>query len=127
MYATYEYYTNVYGGKMPENSFKSNERKAEAYIRRITYVRGNIFNTELDSVKDAVCAVADVLFSTDSSGTKSVTGAVKSENTDGYSVAYVTEQADGQTREEWIMKKAYDAAYVYLLPTGWLSRKVECT
>ena len=36
------------------------------------------------------------------------------------------EQADGQTMEELIRKKAYEAASTYLLPTGWLSRKVGC-
>ena len=45
---------------------------------------------------------------------------------DGYSVSYAVEQADGQTMEELIRKKAYEAASTYLLPTGWLSRKVGC-
>lgn len=57
---------------------------------------------------------------------KQEAGTVKSENNDGYSVSYAVEQADGQTMEELIRKKAYEAASTYLLPTGWLSRKVGC-
>ena len=30
----------------------------------------------------------------------------------------------GKTAEEIVKKKVYDAVYPYLLPTGWLSRKV---
>ena len=52
--------------------------------------------------------------------------AVKSENNDGYSVSYAVEQADGETEETYLRKKAYDAAYLYLLPTGLLNRKVGC-
>ena len=37
------------------------ERRAEAYIRKLTYVRGDIFAVENTAVKDAVCAVADVI------------------------------------------------------------------
>ena len=75
-------------------------------------------------VKDAVCAVADVYCSYDQK--QASAGMVKSENNDGYSVTYVTEQTDGQTTEEVLRKKAYAAASAYLLPTGWLSRKVGC-
>lgn len=34
---------------------------------------------------------------------------IKSESTDGYSVTYVNEQTDGQTLEELMQKKAYEA------------------
>lgn len=66
-------------------------------------------------------ANGDPLFKSDMQGST-----VKSENNDGYSVSYAVEQADGQTVEELIRKKAYEAASTYLLPTGWLSRKVGC-
>ena len=77
---------------------------------------------ENTAVKDAVCAVADVYYSCKK---KQEAGTVKSESNDGYSVSYAVEQADGQTMEELIRKKAYEAASTYLLPTGWLSRKVK--
>lgn len=125
MYVDYAYYDSEYGGEIiPEKKFSGYERRAEAYIRKITYVRGDIFSTESDMVKDAVCAVADVYCSYDQK--QASAGMVKSENNDGYSVTYVTEQTDGQTAEEVLRKKAYAAASAYLLPTGWLSRKVGC-
>lgn len=122
MYVDYAYYASEYGGEIiPEKKFSGYERRAEAYIRKITYVRGYIFSADSDMVRDAVCAVADVYCSYDQKQ-----AVVKSENNDGYSVTYVTEQTDGQTAEEMLRKKAYAAASTYLLPTGWLSRKVGC-
>lgn len=127
MYADYSYYIKSFGGKMPENKYTEFERISEAYIRSITYINGDIFSKESDEVKMAVCAVADAYYVEDQKKEHSHgCGQIKSENNDGYSVTYVTEQTDGQTSEELMKKKAYDAAYMYLLPTGWLSRKVRC-
>lgn len=124
MYVDYGYYVNLYGGSsISEEDFQVFAHKAEVYIRKLTYVRGDIFAVENDVVKDAVCAVADVyhnILNTQSNGV------VKSENNDGYSVTYVTEQSEGQTSEELFRKKAYEVACAYLLPTGWLNRKVGC-
>ncbi len=74
-------------------------------------------------ITNAVCAAAEVYYEYN---TQQKTGAslVKSENNDGYSVTYVTEQTDGKTAEEVAAKKAYEAVYSYILPTGWLARKV---
>lgn len=124
MYVTYDYYASEFSGKLSEEEFDVAERYAETYIRSVTYVRGDIFATDSDMVRDAVCAVADVYG--DYSKTKAESGVKKSENNDGYSVTFVTEQADGQTVEEVRDKKAHDVARMYLLPTGWLSRKVGC-
>ena len=123
MYVTYGYYADEYGGKfIEEKRFSVMERRAKAYIRQLTYVRGDIFALENDTVKDAVCAAAEVYYQYETN--RKTAGTIKSENTDGYSVTYVTEQTDGKTAEELLKKKAYDAVYPYLLTTGWLSRKV---
>ena len=125
MYVDYEYYLNEYGGtSTPYEQFRATEKKAEAYIKKLTYVRGDIFAIENDAVKDAVCAVTDAYHAY---SIQTQNGTIKSENNDGYSVTYVTEQQDGESLEELIRKKAYAAASTYLLPTGWLSRKVECS
>ncbi len=124
MYVDYQYYRGEYGGnQILEKDFTACVRKAEAYVRQLTYVRGNIFAIKNDVVKDAVCAVAEVYHSFENGKAK---GNVKSENNDGYSVTFASEQVDGQTQEELIRKKAYESAYMYLLPTGWLGRKVGC-
>lgn len=47
MYVDYLYYTGEYGGgQISEEKFDSCVRKAEAYIRQLTYVRGDIFAVE---------------------------------------------------------------------------------
>ena len=128
MYVDYEYYRAEYGGKMPEEAFPAAKRKAEAYIRYLTHLNGDIFSIPNDMVKDAVCAAADVYYVADCwvADDELEVCPVRSENNDGYSVSYVVEQTDGQTAEEAVRRKAYDAVYMYLLPTGWLNRKVRC-
>lgn len=130
MYVDYSYYRDKFGGTMPENSFTMAERRAEAYIRYLTHVNGNIFAQEHDMVKDAVCAAAGIYDQYEQERKRQTAegrpGELKSETIDGYSAAYVTEQADGQTAESVIRKKLYEVVYLYLLPTGWLSRKVRC-
>lgn len=125
MYADYQYYAKDYGGtEIPEESYSRAERWAEAYISKLTYLSGNIFDEPIDAVKDAVCAAAEVYYTCNISSTSH--GTVKSESNDGYSVSFVVEQSDGQTVEALTRRKAYDAVSVYLLPTGWMSRKVGC-
>lgn len=126
MYVDYAYYREKYeGNEISEEAFQNVARKAESHIRCMTYIHGDIFKTDSDVVRDAVCAVSEVCHRQESMR-KSENGPLKSENNDGYSVSYVTEQRDGQTAEELLKKKVYEAAYPYLLPTGWLSRKVSC-
>lgn len=129
MYVDYGYYWVDYGGKMPEEAFPVTERKAEAYIRYLTHLNGDIFSLPNDMVKDAVCAAADVYYAAEQEleqRAEGKAGLVQSENNDGYSVSYAVEQTDGQTAEEVVRRKAYNAVYMYLLPTGWLRRKVGC-
>ena len=130
MYVDYCYYRNEYAGKMPEEFYTAAARQAESYIRYLTHLNGDIFSIDNDMVRDAVCAVADVYYEDmvqrASRAAEGRQGAVKSESNDGYSVTYVVEQQDGQTADATLRRKAYDAAYLYLLPTGWISRKVRC-
>ena len=126
MYVTYSYYKEQYAGSLPEEEFIKAERWSEAYIRNLTYIRGDIFASDLDMIRDAVCAGAEVYASYRRKQESNNGMQIKSESTDGYSVTYVNEQTDGQTLEELMQKKAYEAVKMYLLPIGWLSRKVRC-
>ena len=126
MYVTYLYYKDQYAGSLPEEEFIKAERWSETYIRNLTYIRGDIFASHLDMIRDAVCAGAEVYASYRKKQESNNGMQIKSESTDGYSVTYVNEQTDGQTLEELMQKKAYEAVKMYLLPTGWLSRKVRC-
>lgn len=130
MYADYKFYTERFGGKLTEEEFASCEPKAEAYIRYFLFTNGSVLDKEpVAGVQMAVCAVADVIgeyYSQQESRAASggSGAAVKSESNDGYSVSYAVEQTDGETAEIFLRKKAYDAAYLYLLPLGLLCRKV---
>lgn len=129
-YVDYVYYIESFGGKMPEDDFTLMEKRAEAFIRYLTCFNGDIFAVKNDMVRDAVCAAADVYYTEEQAArvreAEGAAGPKKSENNDGYSVSYVTERKDGQTAEEYLRQKAYQAVYTYLLPTGWLSRKARC-
>lgn len=107
----YKYYTDTFhGNKIPESDFASNEYRAAAYVDKIT--RGRSAGSELDSVKDAVCAAAEVFF------TSGQGEGISSENNDGYSVTYARSSTN-QT-----MSSAYQAARIFL-PGEMLYRGVE--
>lgn len=120
----YSYYRDSFGGTViSAEDFPVYAKRAEAYIRYLTAGRSN--SVDLDVVKDAVCAVCDV-FAADEAQMQADGGREKaSENNDGYSVSYVTEGMDGQTHEEVLRQKAYQAVYPYLAFTGLLNRRVN--
>lgn len=127
MYVSYEFYSQTFGTTIPEADFPKAEAKAEAVIGYLTYINGDIFAKEDNRVKLAVCAAAEVVhyYNTQASANGNQAAGVKSESNDGYSVTYITEGQDGQTAEELLRKKIYEAVRVYLLPTGWLSRVLK--
>lgn len=126
MYVSYDFYSKTFGGLISEDDFPKIEAEAEAAISYLTYVNGDIFAKEDGRVKLAVCAAAEVIHNSKQSNSASGSAGVKSESNDGYSVTYVTEAQDGQTAEAALRKKVAEAVRLYLLPTGWLSRKVGC-
>lgn len=126
MYVSYDFYSETFGGLISEDDFPKIEAEAEAAISYLTYVNGDIFAKEDSRVKLAVCAAAEVIHNSKQSNSASGSAGVKSESNDGYSVTYVTEAQDGQTAEAALRKKIAEAVRLYLLPTGWLSRKVGC-
>lgn len=117
----YGYYRDSFGGtKVPQEDFTKYVRRADAYIRYLT--AGRSVGADLDAVRDAVCAVCEVL-ALNAAQTQADGGREKaSENNDGYAVTYVTEGIAGQTHEEVLHKKAYQAARPYLAFTGLLYR-----
>ena len=124
---SFSYYTGRFGGNMQEDDFLPAERAAEAYIRHLTFPNGNIFAKEDDAVKNAVCAAAEAYHE----AAQMVSGAdgkgpLKSESNDGYSVTYASQGIDGETSEQLQKRKMYAAVRTYLLPTGWLNRRVGC-
>lgn len=118
VYATYEYYVEEYGGTaIPEEAFNKAIRKASRYIDQFTF--GRITEENMDAfpaLPDCACDMADAIYK--SSDKNDSEREKKSENTDGYSVTYVTENVDGKPVEEMLRKKLYAIAGVYLMNTG---------
>lgn len=121
----YAYYRDFFGGAtVLEEEFPIFEKKACAYIRYLTSGRSD--SIVMDAVKDAVCAVCEV-YAAEEARVQAQEGnrrEIASENNDGYSASFVTESQAGQTYEETIRRKTYQAAYPYLAFTGLLNRKV---
>lgn len=107
VYADYDYYLNEYSGNaVAEADFTRLSRQASAYLDSLTC--GKIRGTWVDDsrVKDACCALADILHAQEQ-------GEVASESNDGTSVTYVTSGKTAQNR-------MYDAAVMHLSNTGLL-------
>ena len=134
MYTTYEFYTETYGGSMSEADFTLYEKRAEAQIRYLTMLKGNIFqaitpeDTDYETVCMAVRAAAEAVGSStkQAEGGSTAAGTIKSETTDGYSVTYVTEtENSSKTAEEKLLVKINNVIRPYLLPIGWMGTVVR--
>ena len=116
-YATYDYYANAFGGsKIPEPLFPRCVNLATKYIDQFTF-RRIVEPEEISNLKDCCCDMADTIYQVRFSGSGKEK---KSENTDGYSVTYVTESTDGQSLETTLKGKLYDICKLYLSGTGLL-------
>lgn len=108
VYADYDYYLNEYSGNaVAEADFARLSRQASAYLDSLTY--GKIRGPWVDDsrVKDACCAVAEVMYKQEQGGE------VASESNDGTSVTYVT---SGKSAEQ----EMYYFVVLYLSNTGLL-------
>lgn len=121
-YADYPFYTAEYHGEMDEADFQRHILTASQYIKYMTMGRADEY--EGDELKYAACESADILYSASQSLSES--GEKKSENTDGYSVSYVTQGKDGETSEELSNRKMSGAIRKWLIPTGLLYAGVRC-
>lgn len=122
-YADYAFYTEVYKGKLDQEEFDRNIIKASAYVRRITFGRADQC-ADKEEVKCAACAVCE-MYAEDAKKRSAHKGMnVTSESTDGYSVSFAQEQLAGETVESLLKRKAYEAAEMFLMPTGLLSWEV---
>lgn len=123
LYASYAYYISTYRGNLTEEEFEKSIVPATAHVRRITFGRADQ-NMELDEVKLATCAVCDLLANDEKARSQHSGRTVVSENTDGYSVTYESGRG-GDTADDFLNRKIYKAAELYLEPTGLLYAGVE--
>lgn len=108
VYADYDYYLNEYSGNaVAEADFTRLSRQASAYLDGLTCgkIRGPwVYDSR---VKDACCALADILHAQEQGGE------IASESNDGASVTYV----NSSTTQE---QRLYNIAVMYLSSTGLL-------
>lgn len=127
MYVDFEYYANVFSGSaLTAETFPKAEQEAETYIRYLTYLNGDIFADKAQAgvIKGAVCAAADAYYTAVRESAEG--GNVKSESKDGLAVSFVVARKDGETADDYIKRCMYQVIRIWLLPTGWLSRKAGC-
>ena len=117
IYADFSYYKDTYCGEMAEGDFKRLSRSASAYLDSVTLDRIAAVTDEkiMEEVKEACCAVADVLLQ------KEQRDGIAAESNDGVSVTYATYASETNANE----RRLYQAAVLYLGNTGLLYRGVE--
>lgn len=120
VYATYEYYRNEYYSEaIPQKDFQRVIAKASQYIDYFTFGRITEENKDVfPSLPGCACDMAETIYRMQ--GPNGMSREKKSESTDGYSVTYVTDGADGKTVEDTLKKKLYSIAETYLATTGLL-------
>ena len=125
-YADYTFYVENYGGDLiPDKKYGVAALNATQYIKYVTLGRSEKYVGE--ELKYATCAVAEAYaLAYNLTGSKNAAGQIKSENTDGYSVSYVTQAKDGESQEDLFKRKAYSAIKHWLQGTGLLNRRVGC-
>lgn len=120
-YADYDFYVTEYHGTLSFEDFDRAVVPASAYIKKATLGRSE--KSDCEELKYACCALCDeyksIYLSVDEESGK----AIKSENTDGYSVTYASEATDGTTKEELWSKKAL-ALLRFYLPSWMMSSAV---
>lgn len=122
-YADYEFYTEKAHGRLEKERFEEEVLEASFFLRYLTFGKSDL--VQPDELQYAVCAIAD-MYAAEKKNADSGAGRKKSENIDGYSVTYVTEQKEGETLEDLLSRKASQLARRYLIRTGLLNRKVGC-
>ncbi len=117
VYADKEFYCSTYAGAVPENLLERALVSASRYLHAVTLGKADSF--EGDELKYAVCEAADLYYRICIRQERNI----KSENNDGYSVTYVTEQTDGESLESLFQRQAYGIARKWLLTTGIMNRR----
>lgn len=117
LYADKDFYSRTYGGTLPDNVQERSLMNASRYLHTVTLGKADAF--EGDELKYAACETADLYYRICIEQKKNI----RSENNDGYSATYVTEQTDGESLENLFQRQAYGIARKWLLTTGIMNRR----
>ncbi len=114
-YADYQYYTNTYlGNAIDQKDFDRLAKLASIHIDRITFDRASV-NTEFtNEIKEAMCAVAELLNEMEIDGGSGI----QSEKVGNLSITYGQNSPKQQSK----MKRIFEAAKLYLDNTGLMYR-----
>lgn len=117
MYADYTYYVDEFHGTKikDKESFEKYERRAEILLNKLTLNRCKTMGNPGKRVKDAVCEATEAYYDKLRKNRSGIT----SENIDGYSASYSTEEASGAMAD----KSAARVIRFYLEGTGLLLRR----
>lgn len=120
-YADYTYYVdNFKGAAVSEADFPAAAERASEYIDYITRGRAT---ADMDAVKRACCAMAEIYHAMVKAQTAGVgSGAVAQETVGSYSVTY----RSGSDVEAGYRQSLYRAAQMYLAHTGLMYRGGGC-
>lgn len=112
MYVDYNYYKNVYSGKVAEEVFNNLQIRAKALVDYYTFNRVDDLPVINDDVKLAVCELVDLLLEQDKAGDK----LIESESVGSYSVKYKADSLVSNT------SKQRQVIYKYLAHSNMLYR-----
>ena len=125
-YADYIYYATVYmGGSLTEDIFPALAVKASAYVDYVTMGRAkNAFGDAADAVKNAVCALAEII--QDSNKLNAVSTdterAVSSETVGAWTRSFDSKNVSA-TDVQLIESRKREAVVMYLAPYGLLKAR----
>ena len=103
---TQKEYVELTGAPNVPNNFRQLNYEASAYVNKMTF---NRINTPSDAVKYCVCLIIDLLVQEKLDVAE--VGNLKSENVDGWSRSYATQDEVRKTYED----KKYDILKLYLI------------
>lgn len=116
----YEFYMESYAGRIipDEQALKQPIMKANIYLDQCLHRKPEEKEEQL--VKLCLCEVSDLIYQEDSQLQEHGGRKIQSENTDGYSVSYASDE------EESLDKRIYTVIHRYLSRTGLLYLGVNC-
>lgn len=115
MYADYDYYRTLYGGKLSDEEYTFAAARASEYLASVTHDRITEDILTGRAVKMCCCAMADLIQKQEQRDGKTA------EKVGDYSVSY----ADSSTNQTARQKRRYELAYMYLSRYGLMFRGVE--
>ena len=116
----YSFYEESYAGRIipDEQALKQPIMKANIYLDQCLHRKPEEKEEQL--VKLCLCEVSDLIYQEDSQLQEHGGRKIQSENTDGYSVSYASDE------EESVDKRIYTVIHRYLSRTGLLYLGVNC-